>query len=223
MALEIVLIDKITGLPSAVDADSGGLVVSQRSLGYDKQFTLHGVSGVIAAAAAANSVFFAMRNSATASSTTQMIHIPKLRIAYTTIVAYTVPVTAGRRLELIKITSATGPYSGGTSFTTATKKVTAGITSTLDTTPGGDIRIAAAGALTVPTTTTFETNAISSMTLSHVGGAGGFYERDMILMMAYSQQPIELGAGEMLVLRNPIAMDAGGTWQFEIDADCFMG
>lgn len=220
MALELIIIDKVTGQAITVDPDSGGLLVANRALGYDKQYQITAITGTIAAALGANSVLFAMRNSAT-SNAAQMLHIQRIRLNFTTITAFTTPVTAARRLEVIKaLASSSGPYSGGTAIASAVKKVTASLASQADSANGGDIRIASTGALTAPTTANFDAYPLGVMPLTHLGSAGANGEK-VIDLIGVNDQPWEVAAGEMLVVRNPVAMDAGGTWQLEVEVDFY--
>lgn len=222
MALDIILRDPTSGAGAAIDANSSGLLVANRSLGYDFQYQVAQVTGTIAAAAAANAVFFTLRNSPTANPASQMLHIQRIRLMYTTIVAYTTPITAGRRLELIKATAASAAFTGGAAVTTATKKVTSSVASQADAASGGDIRIATTGALTAPGTITYDAQPIATFTLSHVGAAGAYAEK-VIDLIGVNDQPIELAAGEFLAIRNPAAMDAAGTWQLGVEVDLYQG
>ena len=72
---------------------------------------------------------------------------------------------------------------------------------------GGDSRIASTGALTV-TGVTYETDPLATISLAHVGAAGAFTEW---VWDANQHTPIVLQPGQLLALRNPVAMDAAGT------------
>lgn len=219
MAMEIVLVDKISGQAVSVDPNSGGLIVTARALGYDHQYQTICITGVIAAALAAGSTIFAMRNSPTANPSSQMAHIQRIRLMYTTLTAFTTPVTAGRRLELFKGSGAAA--SGGNAISAANKKVSSESISACDSANGGDIRIASTGALTV-TGITFEATPLDIMTLSHVGASGAYYEK-IIDYTGENDQPIELAAGELLAVRNTVQMDAGGTFQLGVMVDWYEG
>ena len=220
MPLELVIVDKVTGQAASIDPDSGGIILAARALGYDKQYRIVGQTGALAAALAANSVLFALRNSLTANPATQMQHIQQIKLMWTTITAFTAAVTAGRRLEVIKANTASGSYTGGTAVATVTKKVTASAASQIDAVSGGDARIAAAAALTAPTTIGIEAQPQAIMTLAHVGAAGAYTEKIMEFS-GVNFQPIEIGVGELLLIRNPVAMDAGGTFQLGIEIDLY--
>lgn len=221
MPLDIVLRDPVSGAGATIDADAGGVVVANRALGYDKQYQIAQVTGTISAALAQNSVVFAMRNSPTATAS-QMIHVSRLRLNWTTLTAFTTPVTAARRLEVIKATAASAAYSGGTAVTVASKKVTSSATSMADAANGGDIRIASTGALTAPGTITIETYPLATFPLTHVGSSGNNAEK-VIDLIGVNDQPWELAAGELLLIRNPVAMDAAGTWQLAVEVDFYQG
>jgi hypothetical protein len=220
MALDIILRDPASGTAAQIEAASGGLLVANRALGYDYQYQVAQVTGTIAAAT--NGVVFTIRNSPTAASGTQMQHIQRIRLMYTTLVAYTTPVTAGRRLEIVKATSASAAYTGGTAVTVATKKVTTAVGSQCDAANGGDIRVATTAALTAPGTITIDPNPLATFTLSHVGTAGAYAEK-VIDLIGVNDQPVELAAGEILLVRTSAAFDAAGTWQLGIEVDFYQG
>lgn len=222
MALDVIVRDPTTGAGATINADSGGFLVANRALGYDKQYQIAQVTGTVAAALAANSVVFALRNSTTADPASQMLHIQRIRLMWTTIVAFTTPVTAGRRLEIIKAGVASAAYTGGTAVAAATKKVSSSATSMADAVNGGDIRIATTGALTAPATITIESFPQSIFTLSHVGSAGAYAEKTIDLI-GVNDQPLELSPGEFMLVRNPVAMDAAGTWQLGVEVDFYQG
>lgn len=179
-------------------------------------YSVSNITGTIAAALAANSSLFAMRLDP--SSGAKLAFIERIRCQFTTIVAFTVPVTAGRRLALFRGSGAAA--SGGTAIATTVRKDTVGGTSSeFDTVNGGDVRIATTGALTV-TGITFETEPIRSMSLVHVGSAGNHQE--WIWEFAASEcSPIILQPGQLLAIRNPAAMDAAGTWQLLVNVDWY--
>lgn len=170
-------------------------------------FSAAGTTGTIAAALAANSSVFAMRLDPS-SAVNAFIH--RVRLQFTTIVAFTTPLTAGRRLELYRGSGATP--SGGTAIAIATPKRSSNANSEFNSALGGDIRIASTGALTV-TGITFETVPFAVMPLIHVGAAGNFTDAVFELAAAETGQALQLEPGQLLAVRNPVAMDAAGTWQ----------
>jgi hypothetical protein len=216
--LDAAIRDPASGAAITIDSGSGGLIVTGRALGYDRQYELALTTGTLAAAQAAGSAFVVLRNNP-AANVTSMLHFQRIRLLWTTIAAFTVPVTAGRRLELYRGTGAAA--SGGTAIATAPKKVMSSISSQLDAASGGAINVATTTALTT-TGIIWEAYPFDCMTLSHCGAAGAFYEK-VIEYTAPNDQPYELGPGECIGVRCPVAMDAGGTWQLTMDVDYFEG
>lgn len=179
-------------------------------------YCVSNITGTITAAIAANSSFFAMRLDPGAG--TKLAFIERIRCQYTTIVAYTTPVTAGRRLALFRGSGAAA--SGGTAITAAVRKDTAnGVASEFDAANGGDMRISSTGALTV-TGITYETDPIRTQSLVHAGAAGAVSE--WIWEFAATEcAPVVLQPGQLLAIRNPAAMDAAGTWQLAVSVDWY--
>ena len=195
-----------------ITVENGALptIVKGRGTG----FTVSSVTGTVAAALAQNSSVFAMRLDPSAGKNA---YIERIRLSYTTIVAYTTPVTANRRLALFRGSGAAA--SNGTEITEATKKLASSIDSEFNSALGGDMRIATTGALTV-TGITYETNPIRTMSLVHVGSAGNVYDR-VFEFGNGETSPLVLEPGQLLAVRNPVAMDAAGTWQLAVDVDWY--
>jgi len=169
-------------------------------------------TGTIAAAAAAGAALFAMRLDPGYAG---KAWIESMRIRWTTIVAFTTPVTATRSLVITRGSGAA--TSGGTSIPTATKKDSTYVISEFDVASGGDIRIATTGALTV-TGVTWETVNLGEATLIQVGAAGGFYEA--VYEFSVKNHEIELNPGQVLGVRvGPSAMDAAGTWVLGVEVN----
>lgn len=158
-----------------------------------------GATGTMAAALAADAPVYALHSVA---ANTRRVRILTVALEYTTIVAFTVPVTAGRKLVLGK---GTGTSAGGSAVAAPVTKRSAGeATSTADVS-----RIATTATLTGMTPTA----VYDEMTLVSVGAAGA--EKDVIF--DFSDFPIELAAGESFLISNgPAAMDAAGTWQLGV-------
>jgi hypothetical protein len=171
-----------------------------------QQFVVSELSGIIGAAITLNSSFFAMRLD---GGSPLRAFVDTIVLRYTTIVAYTTPVTAGRRLALFRGSGAN--TSGGTSIATATPKSTGFSASEFDTASGGAMSISTTGALTV-TGITFETAPIAVAPLVHLGAAGAFGE-----FRFEFESPIQLEPGQLIAVRNPVAMDAAGTWQLGVE------
>lgn len=194
-------------------SDKGSALVSLQQRG--NAFSVSSITGTIGAAASANASFFAMRLDAGAGNI--KAYIERVRISYTTIVAFTTPITANRRLAIYRGSGANA--SGGTAITTVAKKYSASGDSEFETAQGGDIRISTTGALTV-TGITYETNEFATLPLVHVGAAGSFYE-SIFEFNTNESAPITLNPGQLLAIRNPVAMDAAGTWQMAIRVDWY--
>lgn len=178
-------------------------------------FSLSSVTGTIAAALGANSSIFTMRLDPGAGN--KKAYIERVRLTFTTIVAFTTPITAGRRLAIYRGSGAAA--SGGTALTTVAKKHSSSADSEVEVAQGGDARISTTGALTV-TGITYETNEFATMSLVHVGAAGNFLE-EVFEFNASEGAPIVLDPGQLLAIRNPVAMDAAGTWQLSIRTDWY--
>lgn len=203
----------VSGALADVDSGSKGMHVAV--LPHGRGYSVSGATGIIAAALGANSTIFALRLDPSAGSV--KAYIQKIRIVFTTTVAFTVPITAGRRLAVYRGSGANA--SGGTAITIAGQKDSTHAPSECNTAQGGDIRIATTGALTV-TGITFETQEFATMSLVHVGAAGAVYEAAFEYWAA-DNYPITLQPGQLLAIRNPAAMDAAGTWQAAITIDWF--
>lgn len=173
-------------------------------------FGIAAITGTMAAALGANSSVFVMRLD---PSSPVRAFIERLRIQWTTIVAFTTPVTAGRRLGLFRGSGAAA--SGGTALSVAPPKRTTE-TSEFNSANGGDMRISTTAALTVAGIT-FEVEPIRLFSLSHVGAAGGQQE----FIWQDEGSPIILEPGQLLAVRNPVAMDAAGTWTIVVSADWY--
>ena len=173
-------------------------------------YTVVGKTGTIAAAAAGGAAVFAMRLD---PGSAKKAWIELVRIRWTTLVAFTTPVTATRSIVLTRGSGAA--TSGGTAITTATKKDSTNGASEFDTALGGDMRIATTGALTV-TGITWETVNLGEVTLAHLGAAGAHSEA--IYEFSNRNHAVELNPGEVFGIRvGPSAMDAAGTWMIGVE------
>lgn len=174
-------------------------------------YTVATKTGVVAAAAAAGAALFAMRLDPGAGST--MAWIDSVRLRFTTVTAFTTPVTATRSLVITRGSGAAA--AGGTGIATATPKDTDYAASEFNTAVGGDLRIATTGALTV-TGITWEATNIAECTLVHSGTAGAYYET--VYEFSVRNHPLELHAGQVLGIRvGPSAMDAAGTFVLGVE------
>jgi hypothetical protein len=178
-----------------------------------RNFSLGASTGTMAAGLAAGAPFFAMRLSPTAGAI--QAYIERVRIQFTTIVAFTTPVTAGRRIALYR--GSTAAASGGTAIADFTQKDPGSSASQCAAGQGGDVRIATTATLTA-TGILWETTPIREMTLSHVGASGGFF--DCLMEFAATESaPIILQPGQLLGIRPVATFDAAGTWQASINVD----
>lgn len=173
-------------------------------------YTVAAKTGTIAAAATAGAAVFAMRLD---PGSAKKAWVNSIKLRWTTIVAFTTPVTQTRSLVITRGSGAAS--SGGTAISVATKKDSTYSASEFDIALGGDIRIASTGALTV-TGITWESTNIGELTLAHVGAAGNFYEA--VYEFSVRNHDLELNPGEVLGIRvGGSAMDAAGTWSLGVE------
>jgi hypothetical protein len=169
-------------------------------------------TGTIAAAAAAGAAVFAMRLDPGYAG---KAWIESIRLRWTTIVAFTTPITATRSLVVTR--GSGNAASGGTAIAINTKKDTSDSASQFDTAEGGDTRISTTGALTV-TGITWETTNLGEMTLIQAGAAGSFYEA--VYEFSVRNHEIELNPGQLVGIRvGASAMDAAGTWVLGVEVN----
>lgn len=174
-------------------------------------YAVSGVSGTMAAGLAQDSLVFALlcdpQPGISAANHKLGMYFDRLALAFTTIAAFTAPVSAGRRLGVYRAAGGQAA-TGGTVLAVARKDVNAPqsvCTSAL---------IAAAGALGAAGLTR-EAAPIGTMDLTHVGAAGA--RQDFVFELAApANAPIAINPGELLVVSNPVAFDAGGTWQLTL-------
>lgn len=188
---------------------NGALLIAESPLGAGA-YCVAAKTGTIAAAAAANANVFAMRLDPGSSL---KAYIDSVRLRFTTIVAFTTPITQTRSLVIKRGSGAAA--SGGTAIATVNPKDTTYAASEYDAASGGDVRISTTGALTI-TGITYETVYFAEMTLTHVGTAGAFYE--VIYEFSVRNHPIEINPGQVLAVAvGPSAMDAAGTWSLGVE------
>lgn len=194
---------------------NGALLTAERPLGSGA-YCVAAKTGTIAAAAAANANVFAMRLDPGSSL---KAYIDSVRLKFTTIVAFTTPITQTRSLVIKRGSGAAA--SGGTSIATLNPKDTTYAASEFDVASGGDVRISTTGALTI-TGITYETVYFAEMTLAHVGTAGAFYEA--MYEFSVRNHPIEINPGQVLAITvGPSAMDAAGTWTLGVEVNWHEG
>ncbi len=168
-------------------------------------YAVAGMSGTIGAALAADSLVFAMYLPSTPGGVFACIDY--LRLAFTTIVAFTTPVTAARRLGVYRAVGAAA--TGGTPLTIVKKD-----TAIVDNSAITDARIATTAALgAAGITRDADDKCIAVLDLAHVGAAGGrqefVYELGAAMVSPIELNPNTVG-GELLVVSNPIADGRGG-------------
>jgi len=171
-----------------------------------------GQTTTMAAALASLATVWLMRMATGAGS--RVARIDRLRLQYTTIVAYTVPLTVGRRLAVFRGTSSSPVTSGGAAIDPNPPKALTMGSSSFDSAAGGDVRIATTAAL-VTSNVTFEVTPLKIMPLAHVGNAGNFYE----IVFNFQDHPLTLRAGEVVAIRAGQLFDAAGTWQLGVNAE----
>jgi hypothetical protein len=173
-----------------------------------RTYGVSGITGTVAAALAQDSLVFAMFCDPTQAAL--WAYIDQLRLAFTTIAAFTAPITAGRRLGVYR--AAAVAATGGAGLNVV-KKQTGAPTSIIS-----SVRIATVGALTAGALVR-EADPLFTLDLVSSGAAGARAEA------VYEFNPESwnppgpiLEPGESLVVSNPAAMDAGGTWQLAVTA-----
>lgn len=172
-----------------------------------------GVSGTIAAGLAQDSLVFALmcgQQAGVQASAQMKLWIDRLRIVFTTIAAFTTPITASRRLGIYRGAAGSGHAlpTVGTALTPVAKDLGAPATV-------ASAFIAATGAMT-PGSVTREANPIMQLDLVAAGAAGARQEMVYELAAPYNA-PQVIGPDQLLLVSNPVAMDAGGTWQLAVD------
>lgn len=201
----------LTGHLQTIESNkSGRVIIMPRSQGY----SVSAITGTMAAALAVNSSCFVMRLN---PGSTVNAYITRLALSWVTIVAFTTPVTAGRRLSVFRGSGAAA--SSGTAIATAFKKQSDNSNSQFHSAAGGDMRVSATAALTV-TGITFEAEEKFMLHLVGSGAAGNTKNQEYV-GDASQAHPIVVRPGELIAVRNPVAMDAAGTWQLAVDIDWY--
>ena len=202
---------RATAANAAVENLTKAIRVSIAPRGY--AYGSYGITGTMAAALAAGGTIWSLRND---SSSPRRAFIERLRVHYTTLTAFTTPVTVSRRLHLVRSTTSSANPSGGTAIVPIQKDSTDG-DSECSTAGGGDNRIATTAALTI-TGTTWNTNVIRGASLVHVGTAGAFLEQ-IWEFHASENAPIILEPGQALGIVAGATFDAAGTFQLGVSCD----
>lgn len=179
-------------------------------------YSVFGATGTMAAGlvAGGNSLVLVMMP-APHAGTLFRAYITKVMLEYTTIVAYTAPVTTGRRL-IIRRRAVSGVSSvvpaGGTNNLVMPKRDTLAEKdpSMFDSRAGGILNTATTATITVNNLTQL-LDIFATMHLTHVGAAGGRIEETFDF-----PHPIVLRAGEALTVEPGVTFDAVGTWQLNM-------
>ncbi len=197
---------------AAVETWSKAMRVTPSPRGFS--YGVAGTTGTIAAGLAANGALWSMRSNPAAN---RRVFFERLRLQFTTLAAFTTPVTAGRRLQLVRSTVVTANPSGGAALLPLAKDVT-DTDSIANAAGGGDMRVATTAALTMTGVTLDTANVFRQMLLVHCGAAGAFF--DCIWEFhATENAPIILEPGQVLAIVAGQTMDAGGTFQLSVNAD----
>lgn len=187
-------------------------------------WTLSATTGTMAAALGSAGNVFIMRAS-TVSTNAKAALITRMRLQFTTITAFTTPVTAGRRLALYRTAHPSGTTAGGYANPSANNTTVVPVacntadTSSVFTQVAADpewatAEIATTASMTIGAGLTVETNPLRVWNLSHVGAAGGNDSVEWTF-----SPPIFLARGTGLIIRPPAAMDAAGTWHLAVAVD----
>ena len=185
-------------------------------------WTLSGTTGTMAAALAANSNVFTMRAS-TVSTNLKAALITRVRLQFTTIQAFTTPVTAGRRLGLFKFTHASGASNGNPSANNTNivpvpnnAADTSSVFTLVSATPEwASADIATTAAMTMGSNMTVTATPLRVWNLTHLGAAGANDSVEWTF-----PTPIFLPNGTGITIQNPVQMDgAAGTWHLAVAVD----
>lgn len=175
-------------------------------------YAFSGITGTIAATT--NGALFAMRLD---PSALLRAYITKLVLQWTTIVAFTVPVTAGRRIVATRANGAAA--TSGTLIIGINKKDSGDAVSEMAAAQGGDMRISNTAALTA-TGITYDTADLAIMSIVDLGAAGS-YKAQLFEWDGAGAAPIVILPGELFIVRTAAALDAGGTGQLAVQVEWF--
>lgn len=179
------------------------------------------VTGTMAAALAADASVWTLRYSEVTAPNppsvfAKKLYVQRISLTFTTIVAFTTPVTADRRLKLVRgapTTTAVDP-SGGAAYSLVRKR--SDLTADVEKLAIG--RVATTAALTT-TGFTFETAPLRSLLLVAAGASGGAATATWSFD-GLDADPVFLLPGQVLAIQAGALFDAAGTWQLVVDVDC---
>lgn len=180
-------------------------------------YSLATVTGTVGAALAINNCIFAMRLN---PATTKVAYFTQFRLQWCVTTAFTAAASTGRRLSLYRGYGAAATL--GTQLTVAAGQRSAAATSQFNSGNGGDIRVIGNVTTTALGLTgiTFETQELETCLVSGMGAASTVWTFERRWDAAASS-PIQIRAGQLLVVRNPVAMDAAGVFVAGIDLEWF--
>lgn len=181
-------------------------------------YSLVDTTGTMAAALAANAIVYGMRAlpNVAGSPAVGQLEIDSLWLAFTTIVAFTTPVTGKRFIAVHKAAATARVAAGGADTVLPCSKWTsnAGSDNGLDGTKG---HISTTAACTNPAGYALGAR-VAMLDLTAFGAAGARTEG--FWAFARDQGEVILDPGELLVVVNGTnAMDAAGTWQLAVGVD----
>ena len=204
------------------------LQLGRGALGYfisDNCYRVCVKTGVIAAAQPAESIFLTVCPAQlNAPPGPAIVAIERIRVQYTTITAFTTPVTAGRSLAFAA--SQSGPNAtGGTLLESPVNKGSSFETSYLDDGFGAQVMVADTAGLG---NVTVQANRprFAELSLAAFGAAGATVDKTWEFSCS-GADPLIIGTGggghynttRTLVLFNPAAMDAAGTFEVLVEID----
>jgi hypothetical protein len=158
-----------------------------------------GITGTMAATLASQACVFAARYPV---ASLHRFLVQWLHLHYVTLVAYTTPLTAGRRLALKR--GSGGDASNGTDIDVVRNQ------SDLTAEPVLTGQVATTAALTM-TSVTFETPVKARLMLTQAGNAGNDYDEIWTF-----DEPLILLPGQCIGILAGQAFDAAGTWQLNV-------
>lgn len=165
--------------------------------------TISGVTGTMAAALAADAAVCAFRYPVAAVAKCAVLW---MHLHYVCIGAFTTPVTAGRRLHLIRGSGA--DPSGGTALDVS--RDDSGLSAETKVTGA----IATTAALTMTSVVFTSELPKARLLLAHAGASGASYDE-----VWRWEDPLVLLPGELLAVTAGATFDAAGTWQMNFKAE----
>jgi hypothetical protein len=184
-------------------------------------YRLSASTGVMAAGMAASGVVFAMRPAIPQDDTTFRGFIERIRLQFTCITAFAVPITAGRALAIGGVQTGGANFTGGTVVEPCGKgrETVDSVFSNVGFTTPGQVMIANTAALGGVTPQL--SPRLATLSLAAAGTSGAVVDKTFDFTGA-NTAPIDLlGSNDLglLTIYAPQAMDAGGTWELVVEVD----